>query len=185
MWRNFVAFVFLSFALAGGALWAQESKSDRSTRSGNADQDVQTIKPGSKTRLRFGGFSVGAYRTSYPLWYPYYYPYSYSAYYGWSPYFWPAYPSPLYPAAYWPTFSASEGRGKVKFENGPENAELSIDGAYAGVLKDLKTIWLDPGAYNVELRVPDKKPYLKRIYVLTGKTVTLTPAFQPETEVQP
>jgi hypothetical protein len=89
----------------------------------------------------------------------------------------------MFAAPYWMDSSANSG--KVKIETSRGDAELLIDGAYAGLLKDLKTLSLAPGAYNLEIRVPDKKPYEKRIYVLTGKTVNIAPTFEPLPEVAP
>lgn len=73
----------------------------------------------------------------------------------------------------------------MKIESSRDDAEVLIDGAYAGVLKDLKNISLAPGAYNLELRAPGQIPYQKRIYVLSGKTVNIAPVFQPMPEATP
>ncbi len=175
MRRNVASFIFLWLTFSCAALPGQDS-SEKDSRAKTVDQQPATVKPASQTRLRFGGFSVGGHWTSSPYWYPYYFPYAYAASYGWSPYWWGAYPA-FYQTAYW--MDASANSGKVKIECPRDDAELLIDGAYAGLLKDLKSISLAPGAYKLEIRLPDKKPYEKRIYVLTGKTVNITPVFDP------
>jgi hypothetical protein len=46
-------------------------------------------------------------------------------------------------------------------------------------------MWLDPGAYNLELRT-NGDSYTKRIYVLSGKRLTIDPEFpKPAKEARP
>lgn len=190
MRRCVASSILLWLAFSCAPLPAQDSGRDKDSQATIVDRQPATVKPESHTRLRFGGFSAGGhysasrygYPFGYPFGYPYYYPFSYAASVGWSPYWWGYYPS-MYPAAYWMDSSANSG--KVKIETVREDGELLIDGAYAGVLKDLKTLSLAPGAYNLEIRVPDMEPYQKRIYVLTGKTVNIAPQFKPLPEVVP
>ena len=85
--------------------------------------------------------------------------------YGWDP-FWPYGP----PLAY---NVAAADKGEVHLKDAAPQAEVYIDGAYAGLAKDLRTLWLAPGAYNVEVRPPSQPPVQKKIYVLTGKTLNL------------
>jgi hypothetical protein len=192
MRKSAAIFIFLCLVFSA-PLRGQETNADKDSQVKAVDQPV-TVKPESKTRVRFGGFSAGGYYSSSrywypygypygsPFWYPYYYPFSYAASVGWSPYWWGYYPS-MYPSSFW--MDSSQNSGKVKIESARDDAELFIDGAYAGFLKELKTLSLAPGAYNLEIRVPDKKPYVKRIYVLTGKTINLAPTFEPLPEVVP
>jgi len=139
----------------------------------------------SKTRVRFGGMSLGGfYRqdsgyNTYP-----YYPYPYSpAWWGMSPYgFWPQpdFSPMLYHSGYYRGFSRVDGMGEVKLLTAEKNAEVFLDGAYAGLSEDLKSIWLDPGAYSLELKSTGKQVFKKRIYVLSGKTVKIEVALTPE-----
>jgi hypothetical protein len=64
-------------------------------------------------------------------------------------------------------------KGAVKLEKVEKTAEIYIDQAYAGVAKDLRTIYLDPGAYDLQVHAAGKEPVQKRVYVLSGKTVKL------------
>jgi hypothetical protein len=54
-----------------------------------------------------------------------------------------------------------------------KQSEIYINGAFAGLAKDLKHIWLDPGAYDFEMRAQNQEPIQKRVYVLTNKTLKL------------
>jgi hypothetical protein len=138
----------------------------------------------SKTRVKLGGVSLGGFYRHYSGfdYYPYYYPYS-SAFWGVAPYsVWP-YPdfSPaLYHPGYYSGFSRSEGMGEVKLLTSEKTAEVFLDGAYAGVAEDLKSIWLEPGAYNLEVKGHLGEPFKMRIYVLSGKTVKINAAVTPE-----
>jgi hypothetical protein len=63
--------------------------------------------------------------------------------------------------------------GEVKLAVRDKQAEVYIDGAFAGLAKDLKHLWLDPGAYDFVLRAHDQPPFEQRVYVLTNKTLKL------------
>ena len=64
--------------------------------------------------------------------------------------------------------------GAVKLEGVDKNALVYLDGALAGRADKLKRMWLDPGAYDLELRTGDRSA-TQRIYVLSGKTLKVTP----------
>jgi hypothetical protein len=123
--------------------------------------------PGS-AGVRLGGVIVGAgyshFSGSYCCYSPYYYD-AFDGYYGpfgygpWNYPFWYTQPGP--------------NKGTVKLDKVEKTAQIYIDQAFAGVAKDLKTIYLDPGAYDLEVRPLGKEPVQKRVYVLSGKTVKL------------
>ena len=135
-----------------------------------------TFRPGLVTTLlilislpcfagvRFGGFTFGAAYSRFNGPFPYYcndglygpFGYGYSPVYG-----------PVFYRDSTPT------RGAVQLKHAQKDAEVYIDQAYAGVAKDLKTIYLDPGAYDLEVRASGKDAVQKRVYVLSGKTVKL------------
>jgi hypothetical protein len=48
-----------------------------------------------------------------------------------------------------------------------------LDGAYAGKAGDLKSMWLDPGAYQFEVRQDSRTAFSRKIYVLSGKTLRI------------
>ena len=127
-----------------------------------------TLAAQAGTRMHLGSVSVGAgyahYSGSYwvdPYWYaPYWGPYAF-----YSPWF-----VPFYPPAYY-TSPHEETMGQVRLSTGQKDAAIYIDGAYAGLAKDLRTIWLTPHAYDFELRPSGGTPIHERVYVLSGKTV--------------
>jgi hypothetical protein len=137
---------------------------------------------GSKTRVHLGGITIGAGYTRYGA--PYYYwPYAYPYYWGLAgPYMYPYFDSWSlpYPPVLAGSFAQGYGRGEVKLDSSEKNAEVYIDGAYAGVAQDLKSMWLDPGAYNLELKAERYQSYTRRIYVLSGKSLTVVARLSPE-----
>ena len=86
-------------------------------------------------------------------WGPYGYPYGYGYYgYGYAP-----------------------ATGALKFDTKVKDAEVYINGAYAGTVGDLKTMHLRPGTYDVEVRSPGRTQFAEKVYVANGKTLKLTP----------
>jgi hypothetical protein len=63
------------------------------------------------------------------------------------------------------------GLGQIKLSTDVREAEVFLDGSYAGIAKDLKSIWLRPGSYDLEVRPPGRASFYKRVYVLSGKTL--------------
>jgi len=90
--------------------------------------------------------------------------------YGYGPYYYGAYPVVSHPNA-----------GQVKLDTKLKDAEVFVDGAYAGTVGNLKSLWLRHGAYNLEVRSPGRTTYAERIYVVDGKTVHV----RPELSVEP
>ena len=102
---------------------------------------------------RFGGGvvvvpSIGAWNWYYPYFGPY-------GAYG---------PYPVYQGV-------SSGAGELKLTTNVKDADVFINGAYAGKASKLKTMWLRPDTYNLEVRAPGHAPYSERIYVVPGKTM--------------
>jgi hypothetical protein len=128
-----------------------------------ADDDAKPSR-----RVRIGGVMVSAGYASGPAWYPYY---GYGYYPGWGRWglydpFW--YSPWIHPGLY-TGFGYGPGMGEVKLTSSDREAAVYIDGAYAGPAHKLKSIWLEPGAYNLEVRNPDGQSFGRRIYVLSGK----------------
>jgi hypothetical protein len=65
--------------------------------------------------------------------------------------------------------------GEVKLETKVKDAQVFINGAYAGTTHDNKTMHLRPGSYNIEIKEAGRTPYAERIYVLRDKTLHLHP----------
>lgn len=109
------------------------------------------LLPAAAQAARFGVLVGPAYGWGYgPYWGPYPYGYYGGDYYG-------------------------PQTGAVKFDTNVKNAEVYINGAYAGTVGKLKTLHLRPGTYNIELRAPGYMQYSEQIYVTPGKTLHLNP----------
>ena len=67
-------------------------------------------------------------------------------------------------------------QGEVKLDTKVKDADVFVDGAYAGKSGKLKSMWLQPGAHDLDVRAPNGERFAQRIYVLTGKTIHIRPA---------
>jgi hypothetical protein len=95
---------------------------------------------------------------------------------GWYGPYWGPHPYGFYGYYYGPP------TGTVKFDTSVKNAEVYINGAYAGTVGKLKTLHLRPGSYNIELRAPGYMRYSERIYVVPGKTLHVKPDLRVQTQ---
>ena len=130
-------------------------------------RDSGKDKPERRTHVRLAGISVGAgyaRYSGYP-WYPYGFGYPYYApmWWGMDAFFHPG---------YWTGYRRGPDMGNVQLKTDRKDAELFIDGAFAGQAKDRRSIWLEPGAYNLELRAGGER-FERRVYVLSGKTLRI------------
>jgi hypothetical protein len=121
----------------------------------------------------FGGGYLGGFRGGYYP--PAYYPYApvYPGYPGWGP----AYYGTRY--VYMPRPSQSRNMGKIQLEGADRLDRVYLDGGYAGIAGDLKTITIKPGTYNLEIRRGGTDIFTQRISVLGGKTLKLNMATPP------
>jgi len=122
----------------------------------------------SFAEVRFGGLVVGAGYSSGPSWYPRYGLYD--------PFWYGPY---VYPGLY-TGFMQQPNMGQVKLEATDKNASVYVDGAFAGSAQKLKSFWLAPGVYNLELRDDRQRSFRQRVYVLSGKTLAIRPKLQVE-----
>ena len=96
----------------------------------------------------------GPYGWGYAGWYS---PY-------WGPYWGSPYPLYAYPNA-----------GEVKLKTEVKNAEVYIDGSYAGTTHQNHEMYLKPGSYDIKIVEAGKIRFSKRVYVVAGKTLKLYP----------
>ncbi len=82
----------------------------------------------------------------------------------WGPYWGSPYPLYSYPNS-----------GEVKLETKVKDAQVFINGAYAGTTHDNKTMHLRPGSYNIEIREGGRTEFAQNVYVSLGKTVKIRP----------
>jgi hypothetical protein len=75
--------------------------------------------------------------------------------------------------------------GAVTFETDVKDADVYINGAYAGTIGKLKTMHLQPGSYDIEVRAPGRTQFDKKVYVAAGKTLHLNPDLRVQAQPQP
>jgi hypothetical protein len=64
--------------------------------------------------------------------------------------------------------------GMVKFDTKNKDAEVYVDGGYAGTVKQLGTFPLKAGTHDIELRQPDGESfYTQHVDVIAGKTMKI------------
>jgi|SRR5689334_3750173 PEGA domain len=94
----------------------------------------------------------------------------YSGWYGgWYRPFWGPYWGPYYGYSYYPN------SGEVKLDTKVKDAQVFINGAYAGTTHENKTMHLRPGNYRIEIREGNQTQFAQNVYVVAGKTLHLHP----------
>ena len=77
---------------------------------------------------------------------------------------------------YWgPAWGYFPNAGEVKLDTKVKDAQVFINGAYAGTTHENKTMHLRPGSYNIEIREGNTTPFAQKVFVAAGKTVHLHP----------
>jgi len=153
----------------------------------DSQPDSQSDEHHRRLHVHLGTISVGAGYSRFsgpffynPFWYGFY-PYNF----GYSPFFYdPFFYSPFYAPGYLGGYSYGAGKGEVKLSGAPKNAEIYLNGGYAGTANKLKTMWLDPGAYDLSVSTPDSASFHQRIYVLSGKSLKIAAKFSKETKLK-
>jgi hypothetical protein len=85
----------------------------------------------------------------------------------------------FYRPAYWgpgPGYYAYSNAGTVKIDSKAKEAEVFINGAYAGLVKDNRTMHLRQGNYTIEVRSGGVNTFSENVYVTAGKTIHINPA---------
>lgn len=88
--------------------------------------------------------------------------------------FWGPYWGPYY-GAYWGPAYAYPNSGEIKLDTKVKDAQVFINGAYAGTTHENKTMHLRPGNYNLEIREAGTTQYAEKVYVVAGKTLHIHP----------
>jgi PEGA domain len=101
----------------------------------------------------------------------------YAPYWGPGPYWGPA----PYGYGY---YGYAPATGEVKFDTDVKDAEVYINGAYAGTVGQLKTMHLRPGDYDIEVRAPGRTQFDEKVYVAAGKTLHLNPDLRVQAQPQ-
>ncbi|MEJ7607349.1 MAG: hypothetical protein WKF37_14060 [Bryobacteraceae bacterium] len=124
---------------------------------------VSSLDAAPRVRLGGVGVNVGYYGGSswgYPRAFGLYDPYWYS---------------PFVHSGMYNGFGYGPNLGEIKLEGADKEDSIYLDGAYAGPARKLKSMWLEPGAYNLQVRDPAGRKFERRVYVLTGKTLRIRP----------
>ena len=66
--------------------------------------------------------------------------------------------------------------GEVKLDTRVKDAQVFINGSYAGTTHHNKSMHVRPGSYNIEIREAGHTQFTERVYVVAGKTMHLHPA---------
>ena len=119
--------------------------------------------------VRAWGLGFGAYgyasRYGYP-WYGYGYPGYYSG----------------YSSGYYGN-SARDGHARLRLVGAPRDAEVYVDGYYAGVVNDFdgafQHVELPPGAHQIEIRAPGFAPIIFDVQASGGRTITYRAQMAP------
>jgi PEGA domain len=90
---------------------------------------------------------------------------------GWYSPFWGSYWGPAYGGYYY----AHPNSGEIKLDTKVKDAEVFINGAYAGTTHQNKSMYLRPGSYNIEIREAGHPQFAQNVYVVSGKTLHLHP----------
>lgn len=149
----------LAFALVGLAIAAEGPAQDSAGKN-----RTHSTWP----RIRLGGIMIGAGYSHYSGrgygYYPYY------GHRGWG--FYDPFLYGFHPG-FFGGFGYAPSMGEIKLRSEDKEAWVYLDGGLAGKVDKLKTLWLEPGAYNLEVRSGGKR-FEQKVYVLSGKTLRLT-----------
>jgi len=92
--------------------------------------------------------------------------------------YYPGYYGGLYPGIGFGIPYGHPNSGQVKIDTKDKNAQVYIDGSFAGSAKDWKSAWLQQGHYDLEIRASGNGPkFTAQIYVIPGKTMHVRPEF--------
>jgi hypothetical protein len=82
-----------------------------------------------------------------------------------------------YWGSYWGGYAYTyhPNAGEVKIDTKVKDAQVFIDGAYAGTTHENKTMHLRAGSYNIEIRENGATPFAQKVYVAAGQTLHLHP----------
>src|SRR5258706_14481410 len=98
--------------------------------------------------------------------------------YGWYGYGWYG------PYGMYPPFGVPNA-GEVKLDTNIKDAEVFINGYYAGTVGQSKTMTLGAGKYNLEIRAPGRTRFQQQVYVVAGKTMKVRPDLSIQTPAAP
>jgi len=158
---------------------AAQSK-DAAQSGGNDENDEKDETAHHRSHIHLGTIGFGVSYTRFPAgFFPHYgyglYPFgAYGPFY--SPFaygFYDPFYGPYFPGIYGGSLVYGADKGEVKLSTSGKGAQVYLDGAFAGPADKLKSMWLDPGAYNLSVSGPGEQKFEQRIYVISGKTLKI------------
>src|SRR5882672_9327228 len=87
------------------------------------------------------------------------------------------YRAPVFVPRYWapPVYYAlpvrSANTGELKVDTNAKDASVYINGAYVGTVREMKTIWLRSGSYDIEVRSSNGGVFDQKVFVPINKKV--------------
>lgn len=72
-------------------------------------------------------------------------------------------------------YYAYPNTGEIKLDTKVKDAQVFINGAFAGTTQENKKMHLRPGSYNLEIRHGGQTQFAQKVYVAAGKTLHLRP----------
>jgi hypothetical protein len=111
-----------------------------------------------------------------------YYPYGYGSfglgYFYYDPYAWGPYPGPRFGG-----YGYGYPTGQVRLRVSPREAEVYVDGYYAGIVDDFdgrfQGLRLEEGPYTIQIVAPGYETLEVRLRVQPGRTITYRGELQP------
>lgn len=166
--------VLAGLLLSGNLGFADDPTGESSTAS---SEETGSVEASKQSRVRLGGFALtGGYsRFSGPT----YWGSPYFGYYDspfWTPFWQTYFPyggpglTGFYPAY---NFQRGPSMGEIKLQAEPLTASVFINDAYAGRAQDLRSMSLEPGVYNLRIEADGRAGFVRRVYVLSGKTLKI------------
>lgn len=89
----------------------------------------------------------------------------------------PRYFGPVWGPGYWgpPAYYYTSDVGSVKIDSKNKEEQVFVNGSYAGLVKDNKTMHFRQGNYNIEIRNGATTTFSQKVYVTAGKTLHIAP----------
>lgn len=182
-------------------LWPAEALAQRGPRGGGQGGGGrggggQVARPASGQAVprhpNTGPSHRGYYRPYYyrpyyyrPYYYPYYYPY-FSASFYWGSYGWfPYYPYGFYPYGYYGGFYTPwyDDLGALRIEVKPRDAQVYVDGYFAGLVDDFdgisQRLRAKPGEHQIDLYMPGYQTVSEKLLFRPGATIKMKTTMQP------
>ena len=130
--------------------------------------------------LGYSGF-YGPYAFGYAYGYP---AYGYGYGYGYPGYGYPGYGYPGYGYGGYGYAGSYRAYGGVRIDIAERNAEVYVDGYYAGIVDDFdgtfQQLNVEPGPHRIEVRAAGFTPITFDVNIEPGRTITYRSALRPE-----